>query len=82
MLKTAIGAASDLESAIQTAVAEYNNTAGTKEYHSTQFLIDNNTMIYLVVIMYTVFEQTSDLPPADDKKVWYIGNTDIEEDIV
>jgi hypothetical protein len=75
MLKTAVGKASDLEAAIAGAIAEFNNSTGTKEYHSTQFLIDGATNLYLVIIMYTAFEQTPDLPPVENKGPFYIGSS-------
>jgi len=80
MLKTAIGTSSDLSAALEAAVQEYNNSTGTKEYHSAQFLIDTNTNLYVVVIMYTAFEQAADLPPVEKKEsTWYIGQIPLEQ---
>lgn len=75
MLKTTTGKASDLESALLAAIDGFNNDTGTKEIASTHFLIDSNTNLYLVIILYTQYEQVADLPPQEqeDKEPRYIG---------
>lgn len=79
MLKTTTGKASDLESALLAAIQGYNDDTGTKEVIDSHFLYDAGTSMYVIIIMYTQYEQVEDLPPqTEDTPPRYIGHQPLD----